>query len=136
GVKVRSIPAAVALLIVALTISSIGALFLKSGSPSKMAQGEVRCEGEGAFVINIEGADYAVNGMASRRYPPIQHVWDSATHPESDIDRLSKAGPFATGARRIIPHLTPLQPIESATQNRSRSPFTTTPAGPFEEPPP
>ena len=52
----RSIPAAVALLMVGLTISSIAALFfksgspseplfLKSGSPSEMAQGEVRCEG-------------------------------------------------------------------------------------------
>ena len=99
----RSIPAAVALLMVGLTISSIGALFLKSGSPSKAlflkswspskkAQGEVRCEGAGAVVINIEGADYAVNGMASRRYPPIQRVWNSATHPESDIDRIIVRG--------------------------------------------
>ena len=99
----RSIPAAVALLMVGLTISSIGtlffksgspseALFLKSGSPSNMAQGEVRCEGAGAVVINIDGADYAVNGMASRRYPPIQRVWNSASHPESDIDRIIVRG--------------------------------------------
>jgi hypothetical protein len=100
---VRSVPGAVALLMVGLTISSIGALFfnsgspsktlfLKNGSPSKMAQGEVRCEGAGAIVININGADYAVNGMASRRYPPIQRVWNSATHPESDIDRIIVRG--------------------------------------------
>jgi hypothetical protein len=89
---VRLIPAAVALLMVGLTISSMGALFLKSVSPSKMAQGEVRCEGAGAVVINIDGADYAVNGMASRRYPPIQRVWNSATHPESDIDSIIVRG--------------------------------------------
>ena len=77
---------------VGLTISSIAALSLKSESPSKMAQGEVRCEGAGAVVIKIEGADYAVNGMASRRYPPIQRVWNSATHPESDIDRIIVRG--------------------------------------------
>jgi len=105
----RSIPAATALLMVGLTISSLGALFLKSGppsengppseavflksgSPSKMAQGQVRCEGAGAVVINIAGADYAVNGMASRRYPPIQRVWNSGTHPESDIDRIIVRG--------------------------------------------
>ena len=57
-----------------------------------MAQGEVRCEGAGAVVINIDGADYAVNGMASRRYPPIQRVWNSAGHPESDIDRIVVRG--------------------------------------------
>jgi hypothetical protein len=110
---VRSIPAAVALLMVGLTISSIGALFFKSGSPSetlifksespskaphsngpppKMAQGELRCEGAGAVVINIDGVDYAVNGMASRRYPPVQRVWNSASHPENDIDRIIVRG--------------------------------------------
>src|SRR4029450_12888957 len=77
---------------VGLTISSIAALFFKSGSPSEMAQGEVRCEGAGAVIINIDGADYAVNGMASRRYPPIQRVWNNATHPESDIDRIIVRG--------------------------------------------
>jgi hypothetical protein len=111
---VRSIPAAVGLLMVGLTISSIGALFfrndspsetlvfkngpsseappLRSKSPSEMAQGELRCEGAGAVVINIDGTDYAVNGMASRRYPPIQRVWNSASHPESDIDRIVVRG--------------------------------------------
>jgi hypothetical protein len=111
---VRLIPSAVALLMLGLTINSIAALFFKSGSPSetlifksesaseapllrsgapsKMAQGELRCEGAGAVVINIDGTDYAVNGMASRRYPPIQRVWNSASHPESDIDRIIVRG--------------------------------------------
>jgi len=109
---VRSIPAAVALLMVGLTISSIGARFFKSGSTSetlifeselpsnvpdlrsgpspKMAQGVLRCED--AVVINIDGADYAVNGMASLLYPPIQRVWNSSTHPENDIDRIIVRG--------------------------------------------
>ena len=89
--KMRSIPAAVALLMLALTISSTVAALMKS-SASKMAQGDVRCEGAGAVVINIDGADYAVNGMASRRYPPIQQVWNAATHPEADIDRIIVVG--------------------------------------------
>jgi hypothetical protein len=110
---VRSIPAAVALLMVVLTISSMGALFFKSASPPetlifkseppskaplsnapppKMAQGALRCEGAGAVVINIDGVDYAVNGMASRRYPPVQRVWNSASHPENDIDRIIVRG--------------------------------------------
>ena len=109
----RSIPAAVALLMVGLTISSIGARFFKSGStsetlifereppskapdlrsgPSPIAQGELRCEGAGAVVINVDGTDYAVNGMASRRYPPIQRVWNNSTHPENDIDRIIVRG--------------------------------------------
>ena len=107
----RSIPAAVALLMVGLMISSIGARFFKSGSTSetlifkseppsnvssgaspKMAEGVLRCEGAGAVVINIDGADYAVNGMASRRYPPIQRVWNSSSHPENDIDRIIVRG--------------------------------------------
>jgi hypothetical protein len=110
----RSTPAVVALLMVGLTISSIGerffrnespseTIFFKSGSssetpllrsksPSKMAEGELRCEGAGAVVINIDGEDYAVNGMASRRYPPIQRVWNNASHPENDIDRIIVRG--------------------------------------------
>ena len=84
----RPIPAAIALLMLGLTISSTGALFFKNGSPSDRAHGQLRCEGAGAVVININGSDYAVNGMASRRYPPIQRVWNSATHSEADIDRI------------------------------------------------
>jgi hypothetical protein len=89
---VRSIPAAIALLMLTLTTSSTAALFLKVGSPSDMAQGNVRCEGAGAIVINIDGADYAVNGMASRRYPPIQRVWNTTTYPQSNIDRIIVTG--------------------------------------------
>jgi len=55
-----------------------------------MAQGVLRCEGAGAVVINIDGADYAVNGMASRRYPPIQRVWNNSSHPENDIDDIDR----------------------------------------------
>jgi hypothetical protein len=59
--KMRSIPAAVALLMLALTISSTVAALMKS-SASKMAQGDVRCEGAGAVVINIDGADMLSTG--------------------------------------------------------------------------
>jgi hypothetical protein len=111
---VRSIAATVALLMVGLTISSIGARFFKSGSTSetlifeselpsnvpdlrsgpssKMAEGVLRCEGAGAVVINIDGVDYAVNGMASRLYPPVQRVWNNSSHPENDIDRIIVRG--------------------------------------------
>ena len=54
--------------------------------------GELRCEGRGAIIITVDGRDYAVNGMASSRYPPVQQVWNSESHPETDIDRLIAQG--------------------------------------------
>jgi hypothetical protein len=54
--------------------------------------GELRCEGRGAIVINVDGRDYAVNGLAGSRYPPIQNVWTENSHPEVDIDRLIVQG--------------------------------------------
>jgi hypothetical protein len=46
----------------------------------------------GAVVINVDGKDYAVNGMASGRYPPIERIWNSATHPEADLGRILSRG--------------------------------------------
>jgi hypothetical protein len=54
------------------------------------ALGELRWE-RGA-IITIDGTDYAVNGMAGSRYPPIQRVWSEDSHPEIDIDRLIVQG--------------------------------------------
>ena len=88
----RSIPAAIALMMLAWIISSTAALFSTGSSPPNVAQGELRCEGAGAIVINIDGADYAVNGMASRRYPSIQRVWNPTTFPESNLDRIIVRG--------------------------------------------
>ena len=59
---------------------------------AKEAKGELRCERAGAVVINVDGKDYAVNGMASSRYPPIERIWNSATHPEADIGRILSRG--------------------------------------------
>jgi hypothetical protein len=92
GAEMRLLPAAIALLMLGLTVSSTAALFSQGGSPARMAEGKVRCEGAGAVVINIDGADYAVNGMASRRYPLIQRVWNSATYPEININRIIVRG--------------------------------------------
>jgi hypothetical protein len=50
--------------------------------------GEIRCEGKGIIVINVEGKDYGVNGLAASRYPPIQGLWTKETHPEIDFNRL------------------------------------------------
>jgi hypothetical protein len=51
-------------------------------------RGELRCEGAGAVIINVNGNAYAVNGMAGSRYLPIERIWSSATHPEADIGRI------------------------------------------------
>ncbi len=59
---------------------------------SHPALGELRCEGRGAIIIKVDGRDYAVNGLASPRYPPVQQVWNSESHPEIDIDRLIAQG--------------------------------------------
>jgi hypothetical protein len=56
------------------------------------ALGELRCEGRGAIVINVDGRNYSVNGLAGSRYPPIQSVWTADSHPEVDIDRLIVQG--------------------------------------------
>jgi hypothetical protein len=53
------------------------------------AQGELRCEGPGAVVIKVAGKDY---GLAAARYPPIQRIWNSATYPEADTDRIIVRG--------------------------------------------
>jgi hypothetical protein len=56
------------------------------------ALGELRCEGGGAIVIKVDGNDYAVNGMAGSRYPPLQSVWNEGSQPGTDIDRLIVQG--------------------------------------------
>ena len=60
-------------------------------SPQLM-QGALRCEGAGGVVINIGGKDYAVNAMAGPRYPPIERIWNSATQPHLDRDRILSRG--------------------------------------------
>jgi hypothetical protein len=57
-----------------------------------MAAGELRCESGGALVVRVAGKDYAVNGMASARYPPIQRIWNQGNFPNTNIDRLIVRG--------------------------------------------
>ena len=54
--------------------------------PFKATRGWLRCEGAGAIVLNVQERDYAVNGLASARYAPIQAVWKS--------DQAADAGPI------------------------------------------
>jgi Protein of unknown function (DUF2511) len=57
--------------------------------PFSMAQGRLRCEGAGAVILTLRGTDYAVNGMASNRYRPIQAVM---TNPKLDIGPIISRG--------------------------------------------
>lgn len=59
---------------------------------ANMAAGELRCEDRGAVVVRVSGTDYAVNGMASSRYPPVQQIWNDDTYPGTNIDRLTAHG--------------------------------------------
>jgi hypothetical protein len=59
---------------------------------TNLMQGELRCEGRGAVIIKIAGKDYAVNAMASPRRPPIRAIWNTASYPETNIDRLIVKG--------------------------------------------
>ena len=59
---------------------------------ANMAAGEMRCEKGGAVVVRIAGKDYAANGMASRRYPPLQIVWNHENFPDANIDRIVTRG--------------------------------------------
>ena len=84
-----------AILLFAMWVSAATiSLFLFYGfkAPSQRSQGELRCEGAGAVIINIPGEDYAVNGMAGGQYPPVQRVWNKETYPETDVDRLIVRG--------------------------------------------
>jgi hypothetical protein len=78
-------------LIPTLALLVVGVLGWYSGY-AREAQGELRCEGAGRVVINVDGKDYAVNGMAGRRYPPIERIWNTATQPEADIGRILSRG--------------------------------------------
>lgn len=59
---------------------------------ANLGTGELRCESGGAIVITVAGKDYAVNGMASGRYPPVQQIWNQDTYPDTNIDRLIARG--------------------------------------------
>ena len=79
------------LLIEVFALLAIGIVVL-GRSPLELAQGELRCERGGAIIIKVGGKDYAVNGMAGPRYPPIQNLWNKNSYPETDIDRLIVRG--------------------------------------------
>jgi len=81
----------IALLVISAIVIFI-AIVVLGRNPVKLAQGELRCQGGGAIIINIDGKDYAVNGMASSGYPPIQDIWNRAAFPETDTDRLIARG--------------------------------------------
>jgi hypothetical protein len=55
-------------------------------SSFKLAQGELRCEGAGAVIIIVAGT------MGALHHPPIQRMWNNATYPETDIDRIIVQG--------------------------------------------
>lgn len=59
---------------------------------ANFAAGELRCDDSGAVVVRVAGKDYAVNGMATSRYPPIQQIWNKDTYPDTNIDRLIARG--------------------------------------------
>jgi hypothetical protein len=85
------------LLVEAIVLLVIGAIVFSfavivGGREPFGEHGELRCEGTGAVVITINGTDYAVNGMAGARYPPIQVIWNKATVPEANFDRLIARG--------------------------------------------
>lgn len=82
---------ALALIILGTIAATV--VVLMFGRPSlKLADGELRCEGAGAVIINVAGKDYAVNTLAGWQYPPIQLIWNKDTFPEANIDRLIVRG--------------------------------------------
>ena len=82
---------AVFILVIGLVCASV--VYVATSWPfTNFDQGELRCEEGGTVVIRIAGKDYAVNGAASSRYPPVQQIWNSATFPNTDIDRLIVKG--------------------------------------------
>src|SRR5262249_37179174 len=87
----RLVIEAILILVIGLVVTSV--VFVTTSWPfTDWPQGELRCEQGGAVVIRIAGKDYAVNGAASNRYPPVQQIWNSATYPGTDVDRLIVKG--------------------------------------------
>jgi hypothetical protein len=82
---------AVTLFTIGLLLAAIATLVLRWPF-ANMAEGELRCEGGGAVVVKIAGNDYAVNGMASQRYPPAQGVWNKENFPDANFDRIIARG--------------------------------------------
>lgn len=60
--------------------------------PFKMTRGWLRCEGAGAIILNVQGKDYAVNGLASPRYASIQAVWKSGEYGDIDAGPIISRG--------------------------------------------
>ena len=87
----RMVKEAVLILVIGLAGGSMAYVGI-SWPFTDFAQGELRCEKDGAVVIRIANKDYAVNGAASSLYPPVQKIWNSATYPNADIDRLIVKG--------------------------------------------
>jgi hypothetical protein len=88
---VRSI--IVASMIIVGSVAGWMAAWALNGWPFSMrVQGQLRCEGAGAVIVNVDGTDYAVNSLAGPHYPPIQRVWNSVTEPGADIDRIIVQG--------------------------------------------
>jgi hypothetical protein len=48
--------------------------------PFAIEQGHLRCEEAGAIVLTARGKDYAVNGMAARRYAAISPILHQTEH--------------------------------------------------------
>lgn len=60
--------------------------------PFKMTRGWLRCEGDGAIILTVQGKDYAVNGLASSRYAPIQAFWKRAEGEDIDAGPIISRG--------------------------------------------
>jgi hypothetical protein len=59
--------------------------------PFAIQQGRLRCEGAGAIILTASGMDYAVNGMASRRYASIP-LRKSTSSPNIGIGPIISRG--------------------------------------------
>ena len=73
-------------------LSVLGLASFGGGYSEGAMQGELRCEGAGAVIINVDGKDYAVNGKAGPGYPPIESIWNSTTHPEINLGHIISRG--------------------------------------------
>ena len=83
--------AAIALLVIGVMFGSIAAWVL-GWSSFKLAQGDLRCEGAGAVVINIAGEDYAVNAIAGWQYPPVPARLEQGQPSRSGLRSHSSPG--------------------------------------------
>ena len=91
GQEMKLILEPIALLVICAIVASIASLSLDE-ILSNWRKANFAAKTAALSSSMLTEMDYAVNGMARTRFPPIQEIWNKSTFPETDTDRLIVRG--------------------------------------------